>query len=99
MSSESHAGKEIVGTHPDGHRAVVLLKTKGKTYYEAFGPNGLSLGVYDFEDEAKSAAQWAWDFLEEEPAIRRLTLMQLIIDKLALQYPMDAVATTMSLKG
>ncbi len=99
MPSESHAGKEVVDIHPDGRRAVVLLKTRGKTYYEAFGPDALSLGVFDLGDEARSAAQWAWDFLEENPAIRRLTLMQLMIDKLALQYPMEAAKVTMGLKG
>lgn len=99
MPTENHAGKEVVEIHPDGRRAVVLLKTKGKTYYETFGPDGLSLGVFDLGDEAKSAAQWAWDFLEEDPTIRRLTLMQLVMDKLALQYPMDSAATTMGLKG
>ncbi|HUG58212.1 MAG TPA: hypothetical protein VL002_08250 [Candidimonas sp.] len=99
MPNDNHAARETVQIHPDGHRAVVLLKTKGKSYYETFGPDGLSLGVFDLSDEATSAAQWAWDFLQEEPAIRRLTLMQLVMDKLATQYPMESASVTLAPKG
>ena len=99
MSTKNHAGKETVHIHPDGHRAVVLLRTNEKSYYEAYGPDGLSLGVYNRDDEAISAAQWAWDFLEDEPAIRRLTLMQLVMDKLTLQYPLESAQVTLAPKG
>lgn len=99
MQHNNHAGKETVEIHPNGHRAVVLLKTKGKSYYETFGPDGLSLGVFDLSDEAASAAQWAWDFLEEDPAIRRLTLMQLVMDKLTLQFPLGSSKVTLAPKG
>jgi len=99
MPNKNHAEKEVVQIHQDGHRAVVHLKTNENSFYEALGPDGLSLGVYNLQDEAVSAAQWAWDFLQEDPSIRRLTLMQLIMDKLKLQYPLDSAEVTLTPKG
>jgi hypothetical protein len=99
MSYEDHAGKEVLEIHPDGHRAVISVRAKDKSYYHAFGPDGLSLGVYDISAEAASAASWAWDFLEEYPSIRRLTLMQLIMEKLKLQYPLESADVTLVPKG
>ncbi|SHI26513.1 hypothetical protein [Pollutimonas bauzanensis] len=99
MPNQNHAETQVLEIHPDGRRAVVVIKGNGKSYYHAFGPDGLSVGVYDVGDEAKSAAQWAWDFQEEDPAIRRLTLMQLIVDKLVLQYPLDAADVTLAPKA
>ncbi len=99
MQHDNYAAKKIVATHPDGHRAVALIKAKEKSYYEAFGSDGFSVGVYNRNDEAASAAQWAYDFQEEDPTIRRLTLMQLVMDKLTLQYPLDSAAVTLAPKG
>jgi hypothetical protein len=99
MQHENDAARQVVATHPDGRRAVVQIKVKAKPYYEAFGSDGLSVGVFDRNDEAVSAAQWAYDFQEEDPSIRRLTLMQLVMDKLTLQYPLDSAAVTLAPKG
>jgi len=99
MPNENHAETEVMETHPDGRRAVVCLRANGRAYYQAFGPDGFGVGVYDVRDEASSAAQWAWDFLEEEPAIRRLALMQLIVDKLKQQYPLETSEVVLSPKG
>lgn len=99
MPNENHAETEVVKIHPDGRRAVVQLRTEGKVFYQALGPDGFGVGVYNLADEASSAAQWAWDFLEEDPALRRITLMQLIVQKLAEQYPLDASDVTLSPKA
>jgi hypothetical protein len=99
MPNEKHAEAEVVEVHPDGRRAVGCIRTQGRFYYQAYGPDGFSVGVYDVKDEALSAATWAWDFLEESPALGRLTLMQLIIDKLREQYPLDSADVTLSPKA
>ena len=99
MPNQNHAGSDVVEIHPDGRRAVTVVRTDGKTYYQALGQDGLCVGVYDLQDEARSAANWAWDFLQEDPGLRRLMLMQLIIDKLKEQYPLDAADVTLNPKG
>lgn len=99
MPNQNHAEIEVVQIHPDGRRAVVTIRTAEKSYYHALGPDGLSVGVYDLADEARSAAEWAWDFLEENPTIKRITLMQLIVDKLIEQYPLDSADVTLAPKG
>ncbi len=99
MPNQNHVETEVAQIHPDGRRAVVVIRTAGKSYYHALGPDGLSVGVYDLADEAKSAAEWAWDFLEENPAIKRITLMQLIVDKLVEQYPLGSADVTLAPKG
>ena len=99
MPNERHAETEVLHKHPDGRRAVVSLRADGKSFYQALGPDGFGVGVYDLPDEAVSAAQWAWDFLEEDPSLRRLTLMQLIIEKLIEQYPLESSDVTLSPKG
>jgi hypothetical protein len=98
MTKQNQA-QEVIETHPDGRRAVLATRLKEQQYYEALDPHGLSVGVYDVADEAVSAAHWAWDFLQEEPGLRRLTLMQLILEKLTLQYPLDAADVTLGTKG
>ncbi|HEY9572646.1 MAG TPA: hypothetical protein VIR76_05935 [Pusillimonas sp.] len=98
MPNENHAETEVVKIHPDGRRAVVCIRANGRSYYQAFGPDGFGVGVYDLSDEAEAAAQWAWDFLQEEPALRRLALMQLIVDKLKLQFPLESPEVVLGLK-
>ena len=99
MPKQNHAETDIVDIHQNGRHAVVRVRAGGKRYFQAFGPDGLSIGVYDISDEAVSAAHWAWDFLQEDSALRRLTLMQLINDKLVLQYPLDAAGVTLAPKA
>lgn len=99
MQYDNDATKEVVATHPNGRRATVLIKAKTKPYYEALGPDGFSIGVFDEKDEATSAAQWAYDFQEDDPTVRRLTLMQLVMDKLTQQYPLDSAEVTLAPKG
>jgi len=98
MPNENHAETEVVEIHPDGRRAVVCIRANGRSYYQAFGQDGFGVGVYDLRDEASAAAQWAWDFLQEEPALRRLALMQLIIDKLKLQFPLESPEVVLGIK-
>ncbi|MBP6020255.1 MAG: hypothetical protein KA735_12245 [Burkholderiaceae bacterium] len=98
MQNQHPAVTDVIATHPDGRRAVVRLQTHEKSYYQALGPDGFSVGVYNLTDEAESAAAWAWDFLSESPALNRLTLMQLIIDKLKEQYPLATAAVTLQPK-
>jgi len=98
MPNENRAETEVLKIHPDGRRAVVRLQGGGKSFYHAIGPDGFGVGVYDMLDEAEAAAQWAWDFLEENPNLRRLTLMELIIDKLKDQFPMESADVTLSVK-
>ena len=99
MPNENHAETEVVKIHPDGKRAVTTIRTNGKFYYQAIGPDGFSVGVYDLPDEATAAAQWAWDFLEESPGLRRIAMMQLIVDKLILQFPLESSDVALAPKG
>lgn len=98
MQNQHPTETDVVATHQDGRRAVVRLQAAGKTYYQALGPDGFSVGVYELQDQAESAANWAWDFLTEDPSVNRLTLMQLIIDKLKTQYPLDTADVTLAPK-
>lgn len=98
MTKQNNATQKAIEIHPDGHRAVVEVSREDKSYFEALGPDGFSVGVYDVSEVAVSAAHWAWDFLQEEPSIRRLTLMQLIVDKLKVQYPLDSAEVTLGPK-
>src|SRR3546814_18806583 len=98
MPNENHAETEVVKIHPDGRRAVVCIRANGRSYYQAFGPDGFGVGVYDLSDDAEAAAQWAWDFLQEEPALRRLALMQLIVEKLQLPFPLGSPECVRGLK-
>lgn len=99
MPNENHAETEVVKIHPDGRRAVTTIRTNGKSFYQAIGPDGFSVGVYDLADEATAAAQWAWDFLEESPGLRRIALMQLIVEKLVLQFPLESSDVALAPKG
>src|SRR3546814_13766144 len=96
MPNENHAETEVVKIHPDGRRAVVCIRANGRSYYQAFGPDGFGVGVYDLSDEAEAAAQWAWDFLQEEPAWRRLALMQLIVRSEERRVGKECVSTCRS---
>lgn len=98
MQNENPAETDVVSTHPDGRRAVVEIRSEGTPYYQALGPDGFSVGVYQLKDQACSAAIWAWDFLKEDAALNRLTLMQLIIQKLTEQYPLDSADVTLAPK-
>lgn len=99
MAHDDQPMQEVVRSHPDGSDAVRVVKASAGLFYSACGPDGLSVGVYDRPEQAQSAANWAWDFLEERPDLSRLTLMQLIVDKLRYQYPDDTAEATLGPTG
>lgn len=96
--AQNSAG-EIVKKHSDGSRAVSVVQAADALFYDACGPDGLSVGVYDTQEQATSAANWAWDFLTERADLPRVTLMQLIVDKLRQQYPDDSAEVALGPTG
>ncbi|HEY9279101.1 MAG TPA: hypothetical protein VIP51_03420 [Eoetvoesiella sp.] len=98
MQTDTPENREVLKTHPDGTLAVCRLIVSGESYFEAVDPQGLSLGAYDTRDEAESAALWAWEFLQEDCTIKRLTLMELIMQKLRMQYPDESEEATLQPK-
>lgn len=99
MAQDDRSKQEIVHTHPDGSPSVRVTQASAGLYYTACGPDGLSVGVYDTAEQANSAANWARDFLIERPDLPRLTLMQLIVDKLRYQYPDDSAEASLGVTG
>lgn len=99
MASDNEATRDVVGTHPDGSPAVRSRVHSERTLYDALDTLGLCVGVYDNADHARSAANWARDFLLERPDLPRMAMMQLIIDKLRWQYPEDSAEVVLGPSG
>lgn len=99
MAHDDQARPEILESHPDGTEAVRVVQALDSLFYAASDPQGLGVGVYDDRDHARSAANWARDFLIERPDLSRLALMQLIVDKLTLQYPDDTAEAVLGPTG
>lgn len=99
MAHDDHARPEILESHPDGTEAVRVVQALDSLLYAASDPQGLCVGVYNDKDHARSAANWARDFLIERPDLSRLALMQLIVDKLTLQYPDDTAEAVLGPTG
>lgn len=96
---DEQATPDILETHPDGSEAVRLVQARDSLLYAASDTHGLCVGVYDDKNHARSAANWARDFLIERPDLSRLALMQLIVDKLGLQYPDDTAEAVLGPTG
>lgn len=99
MANTNEATTEVTQTHADGSPAVRRLQHAMGIMYEALDTHGLCVGIYDNADHARSAANWARDFLLERPDLPRMALMQLIIDKLQWQYPDDTAEAVLGPSG
>ena len=99
MAHDDQAMPNILDTHPDGAEAVRVVQASDKLFYAACDPTGLCVGVYDDRAHARSAANWARDFLIERSDLPRLAMMQLIIDKLRDQYPDDTAEAVLGPTG
>lgn len=99
MAHDDKAMPDILETHSDGSEAVRVVQARDSLFYAASDPHGLCVGVYDDQDHARSAANWARDFLIERSDLSRLALMQLIVDKLTLQYPDDTAEAVLGPTG
>lgn len=99
MTQHDQTTNTILETHPDGNEAVRVVQASDRLFYAASDQSGLCVGVYDNEDHARSAANWARDFLIERPDLPRLAMMQLILDKLKLQYPDDTAEAVLGPTG
>ncbi len=100
MAHDDDTTQNILETHPDGSTAVQHHRPgSDRPYFDAIDPNGLCLGVYDKDYHARSAAHWGREFLLERPDLPRMALMQLIIDKLRVQYPDDTAEAVLGPTG
>lgn len=99
MATNNNVARDTLETHADGSPAVQSRVHSDRTLYDALDTHGLCVGVFDNADHARSAANWARDFLLERPDLPRLAMMQLIMDKLRWQYPDETAEVVLGPSG